>query len=131
MSVPFYTPEDEVTVTRHLLPHWHRDGTYCFITWRMADSLPQGLLDEWKLEKEKWIQNHPKPWDDEEMQAYAERFHDHIDDWLDKGHGSCSLRYPKQRRLLEDALFFFDQERVRDGELCDYAEPRSSLAQAV
>ena len=38
---------------RHL-PHWRQDGATYFVTFRLADSLPQSKLDELKALKAEW-----------------------------------------------------------------------------
>ena len=45
------------------LPHWHQDGKIQFITFRLADSLPQSKICELRLMITKFNKAHPKPWD--------------------------------------------------------------------
>jgi putative transposase len=42
-----------VRYIRHL-PHWRQDGATYFVTFRLADSLPQTKLDELRRIKEDW-----------------------------------------------------------------------------
>jgi len=44
-------PYGEVNITRRRLPHWHQSGVAYFITFRLADSLPQPLLRQWQNER--------------------------------------------------------------------------------
>jgi hypothetical protein len=41
--VPFhgFDPQGEVNIARRRLPHWRQSGATYFITFRLADSLPQ------------------------------------------------------------------------------------------
>ena len=39
-------------------------GVCCFITIRLADSIPAELWRAFKLERETWIEDHPEPWDE-------------------------------------------------------------------
>jgi leucyl-tRNA synthetase len=41
---PFFEEKQEITIRERNLPHWQQDGKYYFVTWRLADSLPAGLL---------------------------------------------------------------------------------------
>jgi REP element-mobilizing transposase RayT len=43
---------------------------------------------------------------------YAERFTERMEAWLDAGHGSCVLRDPEVRKLVEQALTKFDSLRL-------------------
>jgi len=43
------------------LPHWRQDGTTYFVTFRLADSLPQEKLKRWKQERDEWLADNPKP----------------------------------------------------------------------
>ena len=110
--IPYFDKHD----VEHLnwgtnLPHWHQDDKYVFITFRLADSLPQAKLKEYTDEKELWIKRHPKPWSDDEEYEYQEKFASTIDKWLDLNYGECLLKDPINRKIVEDALLFFDGER--------------------
>jgi REP element-mobilizing transposase RayT len=93
------------------LPHWHQDNKYVFVTFRLADSLPQAKLKILKEEKGIWLKKHPKPWDVEDENEYCDKFVSTIDKWLDSNYGKCLLKHPLNRKLIEDALLFFDGER--------------------
>lgn len=48
-------------ITRRNLPHWNRDGAIYWVTFRLADSLPQEKLRAWSEERSLWIKAHPEP----------------------------------------------------------------------
>ena len=52
------------------LPHWHQDGKYVFITFRLYDSLPQKKLQWLRDERESWLKLHPQPWDKKTTKEY-------------------------------------------------------------
>ena len=111
-----YNPFFDIRDVKHLrwgtkLPHWHQDGKYVFVTFRLADSIPQNKLLEYKEEKEMWLKRHPRPWDADIQQEYDQKFGKTIDKWLDNNYGSCVLRSEKNRKIVEDALHFFDGKR--------------------
>lgn len=57
-------------VTRRNLPHWRREGAVYWVTFRLADSLPQNKLAQLRIEKKAWLQENPEPWTIEQQ-------HDH------------------------------------------------------
>ena len=107
----FLDPYAPIRQHEHRLPHWQQGAVFYFITWRLADSLPQDKL--WGLYEEKtlWLKNHPHPWSDETRKEYTLRFSETIDDWLDAGEGTCVLRDPTLARCVADALLHFNDER--------------------
>ena len=48
---PFLTPGAEVRKDARHLPHWRLESAFYFLTWRLADSLPQEKLRAWKAER--------------------------------------------------------------------------------
>jgi putative transposase len=84
--------------SRGYLPHFDAPGTQQFLTWRLADSLPESRRGEWEHllrienEREKQIQ----------LEAY-----------LDKGRGSCVLRRPEVAQVVEQTLLFDDGRGCR------------------
>ena len=111
-SSPYLNPEKEIQKhTTFELPHWQQQGKFIFATWRLADSLPQEKLDEWRAEKDLWLSSHPEPWDSTTENEYHERFSKSIDAWLDAGSGECILKDPAISDVVEGALKYFDGER--------------------
>ncbi|MBQ6956924.1 MAG: transposase [Bacteroidales bacterium] len=109
---PFFDIND----TSHLiwstkLPHWHQDGKYVFVTFRLGDSLPQVLLDEYRADKETWIKTHPKPWTPVQEKEYYDKYVKVVDKWLDSNYGSCLLREESNRKIVENALHYYDGKK--------------------
>ena len=46
------------------MPHWRQDGCTYFVTYRLADSIPAKVVEEWDFEKLKWIQARVKQVED-------------------------------------------------------------------
>jgi REP element-mobilizing transposase RayT len=101
-----------VDITLQTLPHWVQSGVSYFFTFRLADSVPQTLLEERIRQRNAWLAHHPQPWSPADTLEYAERFTERMDAWLDAGHGSCALRDPEVRQLVEDAITKFDGLRL-------------------
>ena len=107
----FFNPYAHVQVTENRLPHWQQDGVVYFLTFRLADAVPEHLLKQWQFERETWLSLHPQPWTDQFDREYHLRFSGKIEQWLDAGHGSCILRRADCASLVADALRHFDGNR--------------------
>jgi REP element-mobilizing transposase RayT len=81
------------------------------VTSRLGDSLPQELLRQWRSEKDAWMKQHPRRWDERTEREYYALFMERIDHWLDKGMGSCVLRDAANAAIVAGALHHFDGER--------------------
>ena len=108
---PFLSPGAQIEVTKRNLPHWQFDGGLYFVTFRLADSLPQELLRPWLDEKRAWLQKHPKPWDAFNLEQFRRLFPRRMDAWLDAGYGKCALREPTCAAFVAEAMLKFDGER--------------------
>jgi putative DNA methylase len=82
--------------SRGYLPHFDHPSLLQFITFRLADSLPQEVI-------QKLTQT---------VKDAASRRRS-IEAYLDAGHGACPLREPDNAHSVEEALLHFDGERYR------------------
>jgi putative transposase len=112
----YLNPFVEVSQTEANLPHWRQDRVTYFVTFRLADSVPQSKLSEWKLERDRWLVKHPKPHDVRQNAEYYELFSARIEKWLDASEGSCVLKRSACRSIVEGALRYFEGERYDLGE---------------
>jgi REP element-mobilizing transposase RayT len=87
-------------------PHFDQPGLVQSITFRLDDSVPEALVQQWRSELG-ISSTHSS--DDEGMAKLRAR----IDKYEDAGHGACHLREPRIAMLVEEAFFFFDGERYR------------------
>jgi REP element-mobilizing transposase RayT len=110
-TLPFLNPYEEISIHRRRLPHWQQIGKMYFVTWHLADSLPQDLLQRWVDERTIWLKLHPLPWKAATHIEYKERFGKVFDDWLDMGSGACVLKDAVCREILAQAFFHFDGVR--------------------
>lgn len=107
----FLSRSSEIEATRRYLPHWQLDGGLYFVTWRLADSLPQTLLRQWSEERRIWLEKHPKPWDRETQEEYRREFPRRFEAWLDAGYGSCVLREPACAAIAAQVMRKFEGVR--------------------
>ncbi|MCW1970754.1 MAG: hypothetical protein KIH69_021805 [Anaerolineae bacterium] len=90
--------------SRGYLPHFDQPGLCQSITFRLHDSVPKTVLEQWH----------------EELTANTAHFDPAMDatlyqrfmDYQDTGHGQCWLRNPQIAALVEDALLYFDGDAV-------------------
>lgn len=100
------------------LPHWEQQGTTYAVTFRLADSLPQTTLQNYRLEKERLTQlldqaqkeNNPSM-EKDCAQQLDNHYHQHLESALDDGHGSCHMKNPELAQIVADAITHFDGER--------------------
>ncbi|WP_395730610.1 REP-associated tyrosine transposase [Prosthecobacter sp.] len=112
MNTPrFLNRHIDVEKTTHHLPHWEQPGRCYFVTFRMADSIPAKLRNEWMAEREQWLEAHPKPHSPEETGEYQQKFTARIERWLDSAQGSCVLRQSECREIIAGALQVFEARR--------------------
>ncbi len=86
---------------RGYLPHWESDGGIYFVTFRLADSLPQSVIRE--LRRTQFVKL-------KEEQRLARK----LEDFLDQGAGACILRLPSIADIVASALRQFGGPAGRD-----------------
>jgi type I restriction enzyme R subunit/putative DNA methylase len=81
---------------RGYLPHCDFPGLVQFVTFRLADSMPESRRGEWehllKIEEDR-------------------KKRTKLEDYLDRGIGECHLRDPRIAKITEDAMLHFHNER--------------------
>lgn len=85
---------------RGYLPHFDGGEVTQFITFRLADSLPQNVLEKWKIEVEQRI-------------ITEIEYHRMIDKYLDKSIGNCYLNNERIAKLIQETLLFFDGKKYK------------------
>ncbi|MDO9424123.1 MAG: transposase [Methylobacter sp.] len=88
--------------SRGYLPHLDVPDIVQFITFRLADSLPQTVLKQ--LEQE--LVQIPISMRERERRKKIEQ-------WLDAGLGCCALAHPRMAEVMQQTLQIFDGERYR------------------
>jgi REP element-mobilizing transposase RayT len=111
-DLQFFNPYEDIRFTANRLPHWQQKGAVYFVTFRLADAVPQHLRTQWESERDAWLRVHPQPWSPEVQRESHNRFSGAIERWLDAGHGSCVLRRHDCAEVVAEALRHFDGERI-------------------
>ena len=110
-SLQFMERDKYINITGSTLPHWHQDNKVQFVTFRLADSLPQVKLAELSNFKEEWLRSHPEPWSQATQEEYDHIIRRKVDKWLDQGYGECILQSEDIRKIVVDALLFYHGKR--------------------
>ena len=98
----------QITPGSHL-PHWAQGHSTQFITFRLADSLPQDKLLEIKQSRQQWLNDHPKPWDTDTTMQY-DSLTQTCDKWIDAGYGECILQYVEVRDIVVQTIMYGDKD---------------------
>ncbi len=100
----FVNRREYIQITGSKLPHWDQRDCVQFVTFRLADSLPQTKLLEYRQMREEWLSKHPKPWDKTMQEEYDNTLGYAIDKWIDAGYGECILRDKRVRDIVADVI---------------------------
>jgi len=106
-----FDPNADVEMRQRNLPHWRLPGATYFVTFRLADALPQAKLDLLRAERQHWLANHPPPLAPADLAAFQALFSEKIEAYLAAGYGQCWLKQAPVAKLVADALAFFDTQR--------------------
>lgn len=97
------------------LPQWRQAGTSYFVTFRLADSIPQEKLEQWSRDRQQFITENPEPWTTELRAEFHKQFSDRFQNWLDAGEGACLLKDEAIAVIVADALKHFAGDRYELG----------------
>jgi hypothetical protein len=89
------SPQPKGWYSRGYLPHFDPGEIAQFITIRLADSLPQNLLEQWRQELDRG-------------KIRDVDFRRRIELYLDQGYGSCFLKDQRVARMVQENLIHFD-----------------------
>lgn len=89
---------------RDCLPHLRQDNVIYFVTFRLADSLPAERVRELQNQRAAWLAANPLPHSPDQQREYRRLWTVRIENLMDAGCGSCVLRDPRCRQLLDGAI---------------------------
>lgn len=113
LDSPFLDPSAEIEIKQGILPHWKQKGVYYFVTFRLADSIPNSKKKKLIADRERWNNKHQKgtKFTKEDWIEYNRLFNHRVENWLNAGYGSCLLRKPENASIVANALKYFDNKR--------------------
>jgi putative transposase len=129
----WFVPFDERRAMRlyqRNLPHWRQDGCTYFVTFRLADSVPDGVRRRWEEEKKQWLEWCGISYDGErgrwreafhrlargEQFRFEQHFNRQVQSCLDRGLGECHLREPACAAAVWNELLRDDGRRHHVGD---------------
>ena len=103
------------------LPHVKREGASYFVTFRLADYLPQEVLLKFERESAErlrtWHQAEQQGWATPDSEEHISRdFRRKVERYLDQGSGACHLRRPEVAELVVGSLLHFEGQRYLLGD---------------
>jgi REP element-mobilizing transposase RayT len=98
--------------TRGYLPHMERAGATYFVTFRMADSLPQRVVEQLRQRKERLVaQGGKRELLPVESLALHQLSNKQLEGILDRAHGACPMLRPEAADEVAAAITHWDGER--------------------
>lgn len=104
-------PDLPIRVYYRNLPHWRQLGATYFVTFRLADALPQSKVRLMQRLQAEWERANPLPRTDQQWEKYVRQIVTRGDAWLDEGYGACLLQRASCAAHLEETLMHFQDER--------------------
>ncbi len=121
------SPSDPV-ITRSStgsLPHWFKQGATYAVTFRLADSIPPSILNEYSEEKRRLEEILRKAEEDgEETTARDARlkieglYSARMEEALEKGYGECHMKRSEIAAIVRNAILRFEGERFELAAWC-------------
>jgi REP element-mobilizing transposase RayT len=113
MTNIFYEAEGNKQIYQRNLPHWDQGQKLYFVTFRLADSIPEQAMKEIEEKRKYWLTANLKTITPAEEVAFWRLFNRKLERWLDDCHGACVLADSHCATIVSDALNHFDRKRYR------------------
>ncbi|QDT03699.1 Transposase IS200 like protein [Rubripirellula lacrimiformis] len=104
-------PDIPVTMYQRHLPHWRQKGATYFVTFRLADALPQSKQLELKRWRAEWERQNPEPRTEQQWDDFARQQAIDVERWLDEGFGECVFASAEIADVLSGAMLHFQDQR--------------------
>ncbi len=107
------TPNPIIKRQGAYLPHWTKDGASYAVNFRLGDSLPKHVLEDWRREREALERALEMRGElsEVEQKRLRDLHADKVERYLDTGHGACWMKQPRIAELIAGILTHFDGER--------------------
>jgi len=126
LTPTYLNPEDPIKKSKPKnLPHWSQEGATYAVTFRLADSLPKSVTEEYAAEKRMLSDIISKAeFEGEETTAKDARkkleslYSERMEEALEQGHGECHMRRKDIAEIVRDAILRYAGERFELGAWC-------------
>jgi len=112
------------------LPHWHQDGATHFVTFRLADSIPRAVLEQWNDERILWLTAHGitnrmergeretaySTIDPKQRRNFERQNNRRLFTELDQCHGCCLFKNTEARNILQGAMLHHNGQHYSSGD---------------
>ena len=106
-----FDPALPVRIYHRHFPHWRQAGASYFVTFRLADSIPQDQLQALRRWRRIWEQNNPEPRSEGQWEELAREITRRTEVSLDQGYGECVFRDHTLSDELAGSLLHFQNDR--------------------
>ena len=106
-------PDRPLVRRRRRLPHWRQAGATYFVTFRLADALPQEKRRMLLWYRRNWLRRHARMRRERVWEALASMLAYAEDNILDDGYGACYFRTRRWCDELRHMLHRFQGKRYR------------------
>ncbi len=100
-----------IRIYQRNLPHWRQDGATYFVTFQLADAVPQEKLKALKQWRGVWEKENSEPRSEATWDAFAREVFRRNEAWMDEGYGECVFARPTCAELMANALLYFQGKR--------------------
>ena len=101
--IQFLEKRKHVDIWGHKMPHWFQAHKTMFITFRLADSLPHHIIEEFLADRAV-MREELKVIGNKSRKFYEELREHKMESWLNNGHGNCILGNANVRQIVVGAL---------------------------
>ena len=106
-------PDLPIRMYRRRLPHWRQAGATYFVTFGLADSIPQEQLRALQRWRELWERSHPEPRSEQDWHEFAREITSRTERWLDESYGECVFQDKTLADEMSKSLLHFQDERYQ------------------
>lgn len=96
------------------LPHWRKEGAVYALSFRLTDSVPAHVAEEWRIERQSILQrvkDQKRELTEHEREELEHLYSERIESYLDAGHGECVLRDPRAAEIVTNTVKHFDGQK--------------------
>lgn len=119
----YLNQQKDITKSKGNLPHWNQQNATYAVTFRLDNSLPESIVQNYRAEKEHLQTLISNTNQDSKLtepleQQLQQLYRTHIEEALDEGHGEAYMKDPAIAKIVADSITHFDGERYQLAAWC-------------